>query len=63
VYCSDHWKADNAVIPTGRLVQSKAETYTAEQTWSDLHHCFAKFKRRGKVVFRSIERLKQAIAF
>ena len=27
VYCADHWKPYNAVLPAGRLVQSKAETY------------------------------------
>lgn len=54
VYCADHWKAYNAVLPSEKLVQSKAETYTAEQTWSDLRHWFARFKRRGKVVSRCL---------
>lgn len=62
VYCTDHWKAYEAVLPRGRLVQSKAETYTAEQIWSDLRHWFARFKRRGKVVSRSLDDMKQAIA-
>jgi len=62
VYCSDHWKVYRAVLPIGRLVQSKAETYTAEQTWSDLRHWLARFKRRGKVVSRSLADMKQAIA-
>jgi insertion element IS1 protein InsB len=62
VYCSDHWKAYRAVLPEGRLVQSKAETYTAEQTWSDLRHWFARFKRRGKTVSRSLQDMAQAIA-
>ena len=62
VYCADHWKAYNAVLPSEKLVQSKAETYTAEQTWSDLRHWFARFKRRGKVVSRCLGDLIHAIA-
>jgi insertion element IS1 protein InsB len=62
VYCTDHWRAYQSVLPNGRLVQSKAETYTAEQTWSDLRHWLARFKRRGKVVSRSLADMKQAIA-
>ena len=62
VYCSDHWKVYSAVLPQGLLVQSKAETYTAEQIWSDLRHWFARFKRRGKVVSRSLSDMEQAIA-
>jgi insertion element IS1 protein InsB len=62
VFCADRWRAYNAVIPPDRLVQSKAETYTAEQTWSDLRHWLARFKRRGKVVSRSLKDLIHAIA-
>ena len=61
VYCSDHWKAYSAVLPAGRLVQSKAETYTAEQTWSDLRHWFCRFRRRGKCISRALDMLKIAI--
>ena len=49
-------------VASGKLVQSKAETYTAEQTWSDLRHWFARFKRRGKVVSRCLGDLIHAIA-
>ncbi|MFM5959269.1 MAG: IS1 family transposase [Dolichospermum sp.] len=63
VYCSDHWSVYLLVLPLGRLVQSKAETYTAEQIWSDLRHWIARFKRRGKVVSRSLKDMEQAIAF
>jgi insertion element IS1 protein InsB len=62
VYCADHWKAYNAVLPAGKLVQIKAETYTSEQTWSDLRHWIARFKRRGKVVSRSLKDLIHAVA-
>ena len=62
MYCADHWKAYNAVLPAGKLVQSKAETYTSEQTWSDLRHWIARFKRRGKVVSRSLKDLIHAVA-
>ena len=58
VYCADHWKAYNAVLPAGRLVQSKAETYTAEQTWSDLRYWFKRFVRRCKVVSRALDMLE-----
>ena len=43
-------------------MQSKAETYIAEQTWSDLRHWLARFKRRGKVVSRSLDDLIHAVA-
>ncbi|MFM7468391.1 MAG: IS1 family transposase [Vampirovibrionales bacterium] len=63
VYCSDHWKAYGSVLPSEKLVQSKAETYTAEQVWSDLRHWMGRFKRRGKVVSRSFSDMVQAIPF
>jgi insertion element IS1 protein InsB len=44
------------------LVQSQAEAYTAESFWSDLRHCLARFKRRGKVVSRSLDMMEHAIA-
>ena len=58
VFCADHWRAYNKVLPAGRLVQSKAETYTAEQIWSDVRHWFKRFTRRSKVVSRSLDMLK-----
>jgi len=62
VFCSDHWKPYKKVLPQGRLVQSKAETYTAESVWSDLRHWLARFKRRGKVVSRSLAMMEHAVA-
>ena len=61
VYCSDYWQPYAKLLPPGKLVQSKAETYTAEGIWSDLRHWLARFKRRGKVVSRSLEMLKHAV--
>jgi hypothetical protein len=31
MYCTDRWRSYNAVLPTSRLVQSKAETYIAHR--------------------------------
>lgn len=63
VYCTDHWRAYAKVLPTGRLVQSKAETYTAEGLWSNLRYWFRRYVRRSKVVSRALDMLEATVGW
>ena len=48
IFCSDHWKSYNEMVPPEKLLQTKAETYTVEGYNSRIRHYLARFKRRGK---------------
>jgi insertion element IS1 protein InsB len=54
-YCTDHWKTYAAVVPTGKLRMSKAETHGIERNHCRQRHWFGRFKRRSIVVSRSKE--------
>jgi insertion element IS1 protein InsB len=42
IFYSDHWKSYNEFVPAEKLVQTKAETYTAESYNSRIRHYLAR---------------------
>jgi insertion element IS1 protein InsB len=58
VYCTDHWRAYEKVIPPDRHYQgikAKIKSYTVESKNSQIRHYLAKFRRRTKCYVKSIE--------
>jgi insertion element IS1 protein InsB len=61
VYCTDHWKAYEKVIPVNQHYQGKDETYTVESKNSQIRHYLAKFRRRTKCYVKSIENVVMSL--
>ena len=61
LYCSDDWSSYSALIPAERLVIGKAGTYRVEGHNSNTRHWFARFRRRSKVVSKTIPAIQQAL--
>jgi insertion element IS1 protein InsB len=61
VYCSDHWRAYEKVIPPDMHYQGKDETYTVESKNSQIRHYLAKFRRRTKCYVKSIENVVMSL--
>ena len=61
LYCSDDWSSYSALIPIERLVIGKAGTYRVEGHNSNTRHWFARFRRRSKVVSKTIAAIEQAL--
>jgi len=47
-FASDHWKSYEEFIPSGKHLQTKAETCTVEGYNSRIRHYLARFKRKTK---------------
>ena len=62
VYFSDKWDGYAKLIPSNRLVQSKAQTHGIERNNGQMRHWFARFRRRTCVVSKSIEMVDLTIA-
>jgi len=57
IYFTDNWKSYSEIIPKRLLFQSKKETQKIERNNSSQRHCFARFRRKTYVVFRSLQML------
>lgn len=58
VYCTDNWEGYSKELedhPNAHHVETKKETKNIERNNSDNRHWFARFKRKSKVVSKSIE--------
>ena len=55
VYYTDDWQVYRSVIPSERLVQTKAETHGIERNNSRMRHWFGRFKRKSIIVSKSVE--------
>jgi len=53
VYCTDHWQVYAAVIPSERLVMSKAHTDAIERNHGRQRHWFGRFKRKSMIISRA----------
>jgi insertion element IS1 protein InsB len=49
-YCTDHWQVYAAVIPSEKLVMSKAHTDAIERNHCRQRHWFGRFKRKSIIV-------------
>ena len=61
-YCADHWKTYAAVIPSEKLVQSKAQTHTIERHHCRQRHWFGRFKRKSIIVSKAKEMVDLTMA-
>jgi insertion element IS1 protein InsB len=52
-YCTDHWQVYAAVIPSQKLVMSKAHTDAIERNHCRQRHWFGRFKRKSIIVSKS----------
>ena len=52
-YCTDHWQLYAAVIPSERLVMSKAHTDAIERNHGRQRHWFGRFKRKSMIISRA----------
>ncbi len=61
IITSDYWKAYNAIVPSEKLIQSKAETYTVEGYNSLFRHFLARMRRKSKCYSKSKEMLEYSV--
>jgi insertion element IS1 protein InsB len=61
-YCTDHWQVYAAVIPSERLVMSKAHTDAIERNHCRQRHWFGRFKRRSIIVSKSKDMVNLTLA-
>jgi insertion element IS1 protein InsB len=54
---SDYWKAYESIIPKGKHIQTKAETFTVEGYNSLFRHFLAKMRRKSKCYSKKMEML------
>jgi insertion element IS1 protein InsB len=52
-YCTDHWQVYAAVIPSEKLVMSKAYTDAIERNHCRQRHWFGRFKRKSIIVSKA----------
>ncbi|MEG1572294.1 MAG: IS1 family transposase [Bacteroidales bacterium] len=52
---ADYWKPYNDIVPSEKLVQTKAETYTVESYNGLIKHFLARFRRKSKCYSKSEE--------
>ena len=55
VYYTDDWQVYRSVIPSEKLVQTKAETHGIERNNARMRHWFGRFKRKSIIVSKSVE--------
>ena len=53
VSCTDHWQVYAAVIPSERLVLSKAHTDAIERNQGRQRHWFGRLKRKSMIISRA----------
>lgn len=58
---SDYWKAYENIIPRGKHLQTKAETFTVEGYNSLFRHFLARMKRKTKCYSKKVEMLKLSV--
>jgi insertion element IS1 protein InsB len=61
-YCTDHWQVYAAVIPSEKLVMSKAHTEAIERNHCRQRHGFGRFKRKSIIVSKSKEMVDLTMA-
>jgi insertion element IS1 protein InsB len=61
-YCTDHWQVYAAVIPSEKLVMSKAHTDAIERNHSRQRHWFGRFKRKSIIVSKAKEMVELTMA-
>lgn len=52
---SDYWKSYKEMVPSGKLHQSKSETFTIEGFNSLIRHYLARFRRKTKCYTKSLK--------
>jgi insertion element IS1 protein InsB len=55
---SDYWKPYESIIPKGKHIQTKAETFTVEGYNSLFRHFLARMRRKSKCYSKKMEMLK-----
>jgi insertion element IS1 protein InsB len=55
IVATDYWKSYNEMIPSEKLMQTKAETYTIESYNGQIRHFLARFRRKTKCYSKSVE--------
>ena len=60
--CTDHWPVYAAVLPSERLVMSKAHTDGIERNHCRQRHWFGRFKRRSMIISRAKEMVDLTMA-
>ncbi len=60
-YCTDHWEAYKCVLPEGKHIASKAETYTIEGLNSKVRHFMARFHRRTFCYSKSVDMISYSL--
>ena len=58
---TDFWEAYVGVIPKGKHIQSKAETFTVEGYNSLFRHFLARMRRKSKCYTKSLKMLEYSI--
>jgi insertion element IS1 protein InsB len=58
---TDYWKAYETIVPRGKHIQSKAETYTVEGYNSFFRHFLARLRRKSKCYSKSETMLKHSV--
>jgi insertion element IS1 protein InsB len=61
-YGTDHWQVYAAVLPSERLVMSKAHTDGIERNHCRQRHGFGRFKRRSIIISRAKEMVDLTMA-
>jgi insertion element IS1 protein InsB len=61
-YCTDHWPVYAAVLPSERLVMSKAHPDGIERNHCRQRHWVGRFKRRSMIISRAKEMVDLTIA-
>ena len=62
VYYTDDWQVCRSVIPTEKLVQTKAETHGIERNNARMRHWFGRFKRKSIIISKSVEMVNLTVA-
>jgi IS1 family transposase len=62
VYCTDHWEAYAAAIPSEKHCITKRETTSIERNNGRQRHGLGRFRRRTVIVSKSLEMVNLTIA-
>ncbi len=58
---TDYWKPYEHIVPPGKHIQSKAETFTVEGYNSLFRHFLARMRRKSKCYSKKVEMLKLSV--
>ncbi|MDR0756800.1 MAG: IS1 family transposase, partial [Tannerella sp.] len=61
LYCADHWKSYNEFIPSDKLLQTKAETFTVEGYNCRIRYYPARFKRKGLCYSKAVHMIEKSL--